>query len=409
MIDLAEQTPFSLSTKEKFSKTNIDALIDSKQREGKTIEYKSQLPNLRDKREKSKFLASISSFANTVGGHILYGIEEGRDTEGQSNGFPESAIGIAENPDSAILQMENMIRSNIRPRIPSLHIYPVEGFTHGPVIVCSIQKSWIGPHMLTHRASPFYGRGSNGKVELDVDQICDAFTSRESIPEKIRSIRLERLAALIAGETIGPFEDFPKLLLHIIPHSAFEFRPREDFSGKVESCLYRHGAIYNRWQYRHNFDGYFGSKAYGDERNVAEYLQVFRNGTLEYCNNTALKVHLQEEKCVPSVSYEMELIKVIPTLFQLAKDLGIQSPFYLVPTVTDIKDYFFAMKRNVDNAQRGMKIDRNVLPFEPTLVENPDEAPGTILRPFFDAFWQASGYTGSENYDECGNWVCRPK
>ena len=50
-------------------------LIENEVPESKTIEYKQAL-NLKTDSEKKEFLADISSFANTSGGDLIYGIAE---------------------------------------------------------------------------------------------------------------------------------------------------------------------------------------------------------------------------------------------------------------------------------------------------------------------------------------------
>src|SRR5574341_2127742 len=54
---------------------DVQILVKEKVRESDTIEYKSQLPGNADS-EKIKFLAAVSSFANSVGGDLIFGIEE---------------------------------------------------------------------------------------------------------------------------------------------------------------------------------------------------------------------------------------------------------------------------------------------------------------------------------------------
>ena len=58
---------------------DIVSLIENKVEESLTIEYKQKLPDLKNDKEKIKFLSLISSFANKSGGIIIYGMEEVKD------------------------------------------------------------------------------------------------------------------------------------------------------------------------------------------------------------------------------------------------------------------------------------------------------------------------------------------
>jgi len=60
---------------EKISQADLQNLIDNAVAEGRTIEYKQALPGGTDS-EKKEFLADVSSFANTAGGDLLFGISE---------------------------------------------------------------------------------------------------------------------------------------------------------------------------------------------------------------------------------------------------------------------------------------------------------------------------------------------
>lgn len=56
------------------TRDDLDRLILNKVPEGKTLEYKRQLPG-REDGGNVKILQSITSFANTNGGELLYGVE----------------------------------------------------------------------------------------------------------------------------------------------------------------------------------------------------------------------------------------------------------------------------------------------------------------------------------------------
>ena len=91
----------------------LQALITNEVREGKTIEYKLKMPGSANS-DVVPFLATVSSFANTGGGDLLIGVEA-------VDGVPKHLPGLEiDNLDKDTLRIEQVIRSNIEPRVPHI-------------------------------------------------------------------------------------------------------------------------------------------------------------------------------------------------------------------------------------------------------------------------------------------------
>ena len=209
------------------TKADIDALIENAVREDRTLDYKETLPGRSDG-EKYEFLADISSFANASGGDILYGVREKRE-QGKPSGVPEGAIGLSGIvPDAEILRLQSIIRDGIAPRIANVQIIAVPGFTNDPVLLVRIPKSWASPHIISKRDSRFYSRTSAGKYPLDVAEIRSVFALSESLPDKIRRFRDDRVATIVADETPVKFSGASRVLLHLLPIAALEPTSRFD-------------------------------------------------------------------------------------------------------------------------------------------------------------------------------------
>lgn len=200
------------------TKDDIDALIHNKIPEGRTIEYKEHLPGGADE-ERREFLSDVSSFANAAGGDLIFGIREKRDENDKATGIPETAPGLAGvNPDAEKRRYEDILRASINPRIPSLRVRHIDGFTLGPIILLRIQKSWAAPHMVIFKnLSRFFTRTSAGKHQLDVREIRAAFFASENIRAKVKQLRDGRLARILADETVIKLKAGPKIILHMVP------------------------------------------------------------------------------------------------------------------------------------------------------------------------------------------------
>src|ERR1700674_2434002 len=97
---------------------DIVALVDERTEERKTLEYKEKLPEGTDGAKK-EFLADVCSFANFLGGDIIYGISDQRDSDGRATGIPEKIVGLAAaNLLETRERLEAIVRDGIKPRIP---------------------------------------------------------------------------------------------------------------------------------------------------------------------------------------------------------------------------------------------------------------------------------------------------
>ena len=148
--------------------------------------------------DKKEFLADVSSFANASGGDLIYGIIT-------DSGIPTKLEGIDIDPsrvDQEIRRLDNIIRDSIEPRIPSLVIQPVRLTNSKTVLIVRVHKSWISPHRVSFKEhDKFYSRSSNGKYPMDVAELRIAFNLSETITERIRKFRENRISNIFANET----------------------------------------------------------------------------------------------------------------------------------------------------------------------------------------------------------------
>src|SRR6266536_3047160 len=91
------------------NEADLQALVDNKVREIKTIEYKRALPGNADA-EKQEFLYDVSSFANASGGDLIFGVTEIDGVASKVSGLDLGTV------DQDILRLENIIRDGIEPR-----------------------------------------------------------------------------------------------------------------------------------------------------------------------------------------------------------------------------------------------------------------------------------------------------
>lgn len=173
--------PFGGKPPALLKETDLQTLVDDRVLERRTLEFKRDLPTTQ-RRDKLEFLKDTSSLANTSGGYLIYGIEE-------SSGIATQLVGV--DPADAgkrVTGLQDSMRQAIRPRILDVEVELIPLANGDVVAVFHLPMSPQRPHMITlENHSKFYARDTNGKYQLDVDQLRHAFigSAREDVLEAL--------------------------------------------------------------------------------------------------------------------------------------------------------------------------------------------------------------------------------
>lgn len=377
---------------------DLQNLIDQEVREGKVIEYKRDLyGDTAD--EKKEFLADVSSFANTAGGDLIIGMDE-------EQGLPTQIVGVTlSNPDQAIQRLENIIRDGLEPRLPGvdMHLISLQAPQGKHVILIRIRKSWIAPHRVTFRGdSKFYGRNSTGKYPLDVPELRTAFLLTESIAERIRNFRIDRIAKINANQTPTPINEGIKLILHLIPLTAFTGGASIDFRNPERDRLIEFSPLAGSgFDSRLNLDGYLNFTGVRGQPSHA-YTQLYRNGIVE-----AVHVYItldgNKRNSLPSVHYEQIILRGLSKYLNNLQSLNIEPPIYIFLTLTGVANTVL----EISPEREYPTVDRDELILPEVTIEEYGIDLAIGMQQLFDMVWNAYGLSRSFNYDEQGNWKGR--
>lgn len=381
--------PQNIDQLELEEENDLQELVDNQIPESKTIDYKESLTGNSDL-DKKEFLADVSSFANAAGGYLIYGMRE-------NSGIASELCGLENiNADAEIRRLENIIRDGIKPRIPGVSLWAIPLRTSRNAIIIRIPMSWTSPHMVTFKNdSKFYSRNSAGKYQLDVSELRAAFVLSETTTERIRNFRIERLSKIIAGETPVLLNETAKIILHIIPFGAFNPAARFDVSSLANDVGKLQPISAISWDTRHNFDGYLSFV------NPLTYLQVFRNGIIEAVNASIIKPE-GSELTIPSLLFERNLLDALPRFLSIQRQLGVEPPLFIILSLLGV----FGYRLDVSTSRFDTyPIDRDALILPEIIVENFECNPSEVMRPIFDAIWNAAGWPRSMNYNEKGERV----
>lgn len=376
---------------------DLQFLKDNSVLEGKTIEYKQQLPS-NSVSDKKQFLADISSFANASTGDLIFGVVEER-------GIPQSIEGLdIADIDEEKLRLENMIRDGLEPRITGTSIKPIPLSNSRTVLVIRVPKSWNSPHRVIYDGhDKFYSRNSSGKYPIDVAELRIAFNLSEALADRIRRFRPERISKIIANETPIPLNDTAKIVLHVLPVISFSPAQRYDLTDLTSKGLHLTPMYCSGWDSRYNFDGML-TFAGVRERKSHSYVQLFGNGIIEAVEGLLLSPRGQR-LIIPSIRYEQELISSLTDYLAVLKTLEVEPPIFIFLTLLGVKGYSMGMDKWKYDIDETHTIDRDILQLPEVIIESYNVIPEKVLKPCFDSIWNACGFPRALYYNDEEKWV----
>ncbi len=378
------------------TEADVRTLYEDRVREGRRIEYKSRLPDKSEK-HKHRFLAGISSLANTDGGDVLFGIEE---KDGLPIGEP-NPIQITD-LDGEVQRLESMLQNGIDPRIESVRFKEVSlDDSSGVVLVARVGKSWNAPHAVTlGGATKFFGRNSIGKFPMDVDQIRDAFLRTSGLIDRIRTWRMDRISVIESGRLPLVTDVSPRLAAHLIPLESMASPNQlnaKSLEAKREYFSPSPGQRISLSR-RVNLDGYLNAVASEDSVCPA-YCQIFRSGCIEWVETGILS----RSGSIRGDWVESIIVKTLGKMLEGLQELGIQGRIAVFVSLLRVRGA--SMHLNVRHLGRVCSVEHEDLHFPEVLIDSPSRSLGRDLRPIFDSMWNSCGVIECPNYNDHGEWI----
>lgn len=368
---------------------NLQNLVDNSVMEGVEIEYKQELPNSRGGRK--TLVQELTSFANTRGGDLVYGIEEAEDS-----GEPISVSGFdIDDVDAERARLDSIVRDGVRPRIPSYRVQPIVINDNEVCFVIRAQQSLRSPHRVTLGGhDKFYARSSNGKYPLDVDELREQFLTSQGIAEDIRDFHADRIAKIRADETPVALEGGARIVLHLVPYNAFTPGSNLDISsdsvsnGQYARTFKRKPMSDGR---RYNIDGVVSYWLSDLNESQYSYTQTFRSGIIEAVDEFLLKPEESGQLYIPSIALREYLEYSLSGYLATMESQGLSTPIYVLMAILDAEGY--VMSTQAHNFRRQQTpIDRSIVQIPEQIVESYNVDLETVIDPIINATWNACGY-----------------
>ena len=145
------------------TRADLQRLIDDEIQESLTLDYKDSRALAKDSKSRDELCKDVSAFANSAGGQIVYGIEE-KD---------HKPVAIDGGSELTREWIEQVIDSNVQPRIEGLIIAPIQlDRAHGYVLTIP-QAETYAPHQAADHK--YYYRQNFQSVPMEDYQVRDVF------------------------------------------------------------------------------------------------------------------------------------------------------------------------------------------------------------------------------------------
>ncbi len=367
----------------------IQNLVSEGPPEGKTLEYKKEI-TIDTESDKKEFLADVSSFANTIGGQLVFGVRE-------DGGLPvELKPMIVDDMDSLKLKIDGIIASGIKPRLKYSLIEVKIG--DGYVLLLNVEKGWNPPHRIIFKSwDKFYARNTAGKYPLDTEELRSIFTSSQTLRDRVGNFVDERRLKILSDELPIPMWKGGKLALHLIPLESYS----DNFQVDIKKWGFENDLapiFQNGWSHQRNFEGQLIYTRDADQ-NTFSYVQLYTNGIIEAVDATLLSHTVDETPSIPSREYEVRLTTALRRYLSFYKKIGINIPILCSLSLCGVRNYMLST-----NSYRRSKLNKDHLFLPSTMIEAYQTDSTDIMKSSFDLIWNAFGFDGSRNYDDSGKW-----
>lgn len=329
---------------ERLDPETIKSLVINKAPESHRLEYKREIPIGKGAEDIKEFLADVSAMANTIGGNIIYGIDEERDSSGQPTGLPESIVGVSiENEDALRRAWEERIAMGLSPSLRRVEIV-LQEIDGKDVLVLSIPRSLRAPHAVWYqRSGKYFRRSSSGKYQVDPSELKIMFLEHDAWEAEAQRYRQERVELIANGGVLSTNLPRATTVVHILPLG----RLRESvvsvtndlFPGALHLWSHARPAGFD---YHPTIDGFI---IHGGDQGSwpLGYVQILRFGGIEVCVGTRHDPGTDASELFIPGAAEAVRLYVTKGIAYLQSKLNIEAPFAIAISlvkVGGVRGYF---------------------------------------------------------------------
>lgn len=385
------------------TQSDLEQMIAAGAQEGQRLDFKVEYPSQWNDKAKHSLAADAVAFANSEGGTLIFGMSQGTDAEAKDI-VPQSISST----DEERVKLHSFLTDLVEPRLPGIqtHAVPVcVNGVSGHVMLVHVPQSWIGPHR-SKMGNHFFVRDGLKNKPLDIPEIRNQFLGSENRELKIKNFRTDRLSKIITGDTPFKLVNGAVLVVHLVPIQAVlsQISPNvvqySDGRRRIPIIAASHGSAYSKL----NLDGATGARTVAGDQTHG-YSIIFRNGFIE--STWVQTTHNPEDNAkpmLPSGSFEGYLKNFISASISELSNWGASGDFLVMLSLLRAKGMKLGYAQDFSNNEH-LEFDREILTFPDIEVIQENGDVMKQMRPLLDMVWQAAGATGSQNFNENGDWT----
>ncbi len=351
-------------------------------------------------RDRREFVADVTAFANAGGGDIVFGIVTDDGVVSQAPGIEIPDL------DKEKLRLGDLIRSGTEPRLSRFDFGWVPKAGNRGFLIVRVPRSWAAPHRVTLQGhDKFYVRNSAGKHPMNVDELRQAFTLSETLIQRMRAFRSERLAIIPSNEGVFPLMPGAQLVFHGLPLISFVDPPDIDVGDYSKTSFFPpFGSGGHSWQ--HTLEGLVTHTPLQAD-GVRAYTMLFRNGIIEGVGNLPIEGGNGTPKVIGLGRVEAYILNGWSALLSTSQAYGIEAPFYVFVSLLNVRGVAprVSVEWSIENGGWPCRQSRLLLP-ELEVDTNQLAQPNTALfKSVFDRISNAFGLPRSHSYDGTGKYI----
>jgi hypothetical protein len=382
---------------DRITEEHLGTLIASGARESLVIDYKRTTYGGADS-DHAEFLADVSSFANTLGGDLVIGMDA-------QKGVPQSLTPVATDVDKELLRLEAMARTGLEPRLPGVSVRAVPVVAGGHVIVIRARRSFGGPHRVVYKnRNRFWARASSGKYEPNVEELRRLFNDLPQMAARLRDFRTDRLVQIAAGNTPSPVGVGAKLVIHIIAVPAFTDGRLTDLIAAVAKSGHvplPPGNPNGANQEAVNLEVYLNFFSVAGAR--CRYAQLFRSGAIE----GVVDLSIDEDGSSYFLGSDVanKIVGGVEQYLDTLRSLDAGDPIYCFISICNAKGTRMRYRGGDGLYYQTQPFMGDFVSLPETLLDEALDGVPALLRPSLNTLWNAYGFAQCDMYNGQGSWI----